>query len=112
MEDLKGSSIPENLGKIRQEIGENLGAQFWGFKLLIIPALSSTGKTLEAEHENLPLQNVDFLPILRAGVQTNGTFDLCRPLNRWGRKPRFYTQVVLSDGYLDGVAVGKTDAIL
>jgi len=30
----RGTSIPENLGKIQQEMGEKLGAQFWGFKLL------------------------------------------------------------------------------
>jgi len=50
MEDLQGSSIPENMEKIPQEMGEKLGAQFWGFKLLITPGLSSTGKTLEAEN--------------------------------------------------------------
>jgi len=61
-----GMEDPENLGKIQQEMGEKLGAQFWGFKLLITPALSSTRKTLEAEHENLPFRHVHFLPILQA----------------------------------------------
>jgi len=77
MEDLQGSSIPENMEKIRQEMGEKLGAQFWGFKLLITAALSSTGKTLEAEDGKCRFWNVDFHPILQAGVETNGTFDLC-----------------------------------
>ena len=62
-EDLQGSSIPVNLGKIQQEMGEKLGAQFWGFELLITPALSSTRKPLEAEHENLPFRHVHFLTI-------------------------------------------------
>jgi len=55
-----GSSIPESIGKTRQEMGEKLGAQFWGFKLLITPALSSTGKTLETEDEKLPYQTRSF----------------------------------------------------
>jgi len=55
-----GSSIPENLGKIRQEIGEKLEAQFWGFKLLITPALSSMGKTLGADNEKMPYQTRSF----------------------------------------------------
>jgi len=62
----RGSSIPENLGKIQQEMEEKLGAQFWRFKLLITPALSSTGKTLEADDENLQFRHVHFLPILQA----------------------------------------------
>jgi len=37
--------------KIQPEMGEKLGAQFWGFKLLITPALSSTRKTLDADNE-------------------------------------------------------------
>jgi len=57
-------------------MGKKLGAQFWGFKLLITPALSSTRKTLETDNEKMSFRNVDFLPILQAGVQTNGTFDL------------------------------------
>jgi len=55
-----GSSIPENLGKTQQEMGEKLGAQFWGFKLLITPALSSTGKTLDADNEKMPYQTRSF----------------------------------------------------
>jgi len=60
MEDLQGSSIPVNLGKIRPEMGEKLEAQFWGFKLLITPALSPTGKTLETVDEKLPYQTRAF----------------------------------------------------
>jgi len=63
---LEGSSIPENLGKVQPEMVEKLGAQFWGFKLLITPALSSTGKTLKTVDENLPFRHVHFLPILQA----------------------------------------------
>jgi len=66
MEHLQGSSIPENLGKTRQEMGEKLGAQFWGFKLLITPALSSTGKTLDADNEKCRIRHVHFFPILQA----------------------------------------------
>ena len=62
----QGSSIPENMEKIQPELGGKLGAQFWGFKLLITPALSSTRKTLEADDENLPFRHVHFLPILQA----------------------------------------------
>ena len=62
----RGPSIFENLGKIQQEVGEKLGGQFWGFKLLITPALSSTGKTLGADDENLPFRHLHFLPILEA----------------------------------------------
>jgi len=62
----RGSSSPENLGKIPEEMGEKLGAQFWGFKLLITPALSSTRKTLDADNEKMPFRHVDFLPILQA----------------------------------------------
>jgi len=47
----RGSSISENLGKIQQEMGKKLGAKFWGFKLLITPALYSTRKTLETDNE-------------------------------------------------------------
>ena len=56
----RGSSIPENLGKIQQEMGEKLGAQFWGFKLLMTPALSSTGKTLKTADEKMPYQTHSF----------------------------------------------------
>ena len=35
------------------------------------------GKTLDAEIEKFPFKNVDFHPILQAGVETNGTFNLC-----------------------------------
>jgi len=35
----RGSSIPENLRNIQQEMGNKLGAKFWGFELLITPAL-------------------------------------------------------------------------
>jgi len=62
----RGSSIPENLGKIRQEMGEKLGAQYWGFELLITPALSSTRKMLDADNEKMPFRHVHFLPILQA----------------------------------------------
>jgi len=56
----RGSSIPENLGKIRQEMGEKLGAQFWGFKLSITPMLSSTRKTIDADNEKMPYQTRAF----------------------------------------------------
>jgi len=62
----RGPSIPENMEKIQQEMREKLGAQFWGFKLLMTPALSSTGKTLDADNENLLFRHVHFLPILQA----------------------------------------------
>jgi len=39
----------------------------WGSKFLITPALSSTGKTLVADDENLPFRHVNFLPVLQAG---------------------------------------------
>jgi len=29
----RGSSVPENVGKIGQEMGEKLGAQLWGFRI-------------------------------------------------------------------------------
>jgi len=62
----RGSSIPENMEKIQQEVGEKLGAQFWVFKLLITPAISSSmGKTLTTE--NAVIGHVDFRPILQAG---------------------------------------------
>ena len=32
----KGSSIRENMEKIQQEMGEKLGAQFWGFSYAIL----------------------------------------------------------------------------
>jgi len=32
----QGSSIPENTGKIQREMGEKLGAQFWGFSYAIL----------------------------------------------------------------------------
>ena len=63
---IQGSSTPKNLGKIQQEMREKLGAQFWGFTLLITPALSSTRKTLEADDENLPFRHMHFLPIFQA----------------------------------------------
>jgi len=47
--------------------GEKLEAQFWSFKLLITPALSSTRKTLGADDEKMPFRHVHFLPILQAG---------------------------------------------
>ena len=43
-----GSSIPENSEKIRWEMGEKLGAQFQGLKLLKTPMLRWIGKTLGA----------------------------------------------------------------
>jgi len=42
-------------------MGEKLGAQFWGFELLLTPALSSTGKTLETVDEKLPCTCIFFL---------------------------------------------------
>jgi len=41
-------------------MGEKLGAQFRGFELLITPAVSSTGKTLDADDEKLPYQTRAF----------------------------------------------------
>jgi len=64
----QGSSIPENMETIQQEMGEKLGAQFWGFKLPITPMLRCMGKTLDADNENLPFRHVHFPPIL----QTSG----------------------------------------
>jgi len=41
-----GPSIPENMEKIHSEMGEKLGAQFWGFKLLITHGFKCIGKAL------------------------------------------------------------------
>jgi len=75
---------PWKFGKDPTRNGGEIKGQIWGFKLLITPALSSTRKTLDADDENLPFRQVHFLFILQASGWTIGTFDLCRPLNRWG----------------------------
>jgi len=81
---LQGVFHPWKFGKGPTRNGGDIGGPKWGSKFLITPALSPTRKTLDADNEKMPFWNVDFLPILQAGVQTNGTFDLCKPLNRWG----------------------------
>jgi len=60
MEDLPGVFHPENFGKIQCQMGEKLGAQFWGFKLPITSMLSSTRKTLDADNEKMPYQTRAF----------------------------------------------------
>jgi len=43
-------------------MGEKLGAQFYGFKFLITPMLTPTGKTLSADDEKLAIQTHAFSP--------------------------------------------------
>jgi len=48
----QGPSIPENTEKIHTGMGEKLGVQIWGFKLLITHGSKCIGKVLEAFKEN------------------------------------------------------------
>jgi len=48
----QGPSIPENTEKIHTGVGEKLGVQFWGLKLLITHGSKCIGKVLEAFKEN------------------------------------------------------------
>jgi len=49
---LQGPFIPENTEKIHTEMGEKLGVQIWGLKLLITHGSKCIGKVLEAFKEN------------------------------------------------------------
>jgi len=44
----QGPSIPENMEKIHTGMGEKLGVQIWGLKLLITYGSKCIGKVLEA----------------------------------------------------------------
>jgi len=68
---------PWKCGKDPTRNGGHMGGPKWGSKILITPAISPTGKTLEAENGQCRFRHVDFHPILQAGVETNGTFNLC-----------------------------------
>jgi len=46
----RGSSIPENMGRIGYKQGKILGVRFWGSEFNASHILSSMGKMLEAEN--------------------------------------------------------------
>ena len=77
MEDLQKVFRPWKYGKDPTKSGGDIGGPKWGSKFLITPAISPTGKTLEAENGKCRFRHVDFHPILQAGVETDGTFYLC-----------------------------------
>jgi len=96
----QGSSIHENTGKIRQEMGEKLGAQNWGFKLPITSMLSSTRKTLDADNEKMPFQTRAFS--FYSSSQWVSQWDLSalqapKPLGLESQV--LHEQVALGDGY-------------
>ena len=96
----QGSSIPENLRKIQQEMGKKLGAQFLGFKLPITPMLSSTRKTLDADNEKMTYQTRAFSPYTSSQWVSQWHLSPLQAPKPLGLERAFLLgKVVLEDGY-------------
>jgi len=101
MEDLQGFFHPWKFGKDPTRNGEKLGAQFWGFKLLITPALSPTRKALETVDEKLPYQTHAFSPYTSSQWVSQWHLSPLQTPKPLGLKGAFLLEngVVLGDGY-------------